>query len=219
MEKEADTMNEKIQKISSYIIRKKESKDKGTDVRKNVARRLKYLKKILPLDLQNCDISDFKTDDVRLCILAELVYDYFSEPIAGETDRKGREIFNDVADYYNAPTKTIKQHNHIEYTDEELNALIMFFIDNYLWETSELYHSETERIETLQYLNTFYQTFYFWNYAKSSKTKFKYDSDIYNFLMALYDEEQLPDMEYYIEEEFMPEELVENVKSSYIYDV
>lgn len=216
---------ENIKKLSTYLIKKKMSDlNIGDDIRKNVNRRLEYLKKILPINFQTYTNSDFLLDDVRLCILAELVYDYFSNPCAGKSARKGRDIFFNVAEYYNCPTKTLETHGHLEYTDTELNDFILFFVKNPLWKTSELYNSENERRDTLNYLNLYYQTFCFWDCAKSPNksfryTKQKYDSDIHKFLLALYDESQLPDMDDYIEEEAIPEEIVEEIKSKYLYDI
>lgn len=217
--------HENIKKLSTYLIKKKMyDSDTGDDIRKNVNRRLEYLKKILPSDLQNYDNSDFNLDDAKLCILAELVYDYFSNPCAGKSARKGRDIFFNVAEYYTCPTKTLETHGHLEYMDKELNDFILFFVKNTLWETSEFYKSEDERNDTLNYLNLYYQTLCIWNCAKSpcvgyEYLKQKYAPDIHKFLLALYDENKLPDMYDYIEDEAIPEEIVEEIKSTYLYDI
>ena len=157
-------------------------------------------------------------DDPILCILVEILLDYFDCPPDSLGGHSGAVFFKKLCEYKNSPK--VKTDGHFQYPDETVLDFFLFFLKHPLWMDSDKY-TDSEKKETLSYLNTYYQTLAFWSTMRVNKDfRFYFDSDISKFAKALYFRNYLPDMDDYIYAMAMPEDIVEEFKNTYVlYDL
>lgn len=195
--------------LSEYLFEKKYTvfcSDEDFDIdgtiqentRKNISRRLLYLRELLDLEKE-----DMQSDsNPILCILSELVYEYYEAPPFNYISKEqARVVFNDISTYGKPnQSATIRDHGHIKHDTEIIVDFFLYFVKSKKWEEQERYSSRQQYLDTLEYLNSFAHTITFWHNTRTDvDERFRFDSDIKQFALALYDRNKLPDAEKYMD--------------------
>lgn len=170
------------------------------------------------LDLKNGEEKD--SSDYVLCILAEIVADYYYSDYPAidslKKDAQNWYLFDYISNYDSKPNA----ENNIKKDFNSVNIYQFFnyFTSHCIWLDDELYPSTESYIDTLEYLNTLDKTIFMWAVCRNSNDTLKdsFTSDIKQFALALYKREMLPDI---INYEITSDDDIELFNYSYPYDI